>query len=82
MAVTGLKQSDDASHREDRLMALDNDEQDRLVARLSVEVETMDGDEWDALRAQLDAKHRRQLDEEVREWATDAIGDENWNSDG
>lgn len=60
---------------------LDRDEQDQIVDRLMVEIETMDSDEWEALRGQLDDEHQAQVDEEAREWANDAVGDEHWDSD-
>lgn len=56
-------------------------DQDQIVNRLIVEIETMDGDEWDQLREQLDARHRAQVDAEAREWADDSVGDEHWDSD-
>ena len=60
---------------------LSSAEQDQIVNRLIVEIEMMDSDEWAQLREQLDAKHRAQVDDEAREWADDAVGDEHWDSD-
>lgn len=60
---------------------LSQDEQDDIVGRLGVGVETMDEDEFDALYDQLDADHQAQVDVSVREFADNAVGDEHWDSD-
>ena len=60
---------------------LSQDEQDDIVSRIGVGLETMDYDENEALRDQLDADHKSQVDDSIREFADNAIGDEHWDSD-
>ncbi len=59
---------------------LSQDEQDDIVSRIGVGLETMDYDEIEALRDQLDADHKSQVDDSIREFADNAIGDEHWDS--
>jgi hypothetical protein len=56
-------------------------EQDEIVEQLVSGMETMDGDEWDELRTQLDDEHQRQVTDAAREFADDAVGSEHWDSD-
>jgi len=60
---------------------LSPDEQDDIVSRIGVGLKTMDYGEMKALRDQLDADHKSQVDESNREFADNAIGDEHWDSD-
>ncbi len=61
---------------------LSRDEQDTIVGQIG-EILGRDGDEdeIDALYDQLDAEHRSQVDDMIREYADNAVGDEHWDSD-
>lgn len=60
---------------------LSQDEQDDIVNRIGAGVETMDSDEIEELYAQLDVNHKMQVDDSIREFADNAVGDEHWDSD-
>lgn len=60
---------------------LSQDEQDDIVGRIGANIETMDDEEIDELYDQLDAEHRSQVDDSIREFADNAVGDEHWDSD-
>ncbi|WCO69095.1 hypothetical protein PO878_10195 [Iamia majanohamensis] len=57
------------------------DEQEEIVARLIVEVETLDEDEWQGLYDQLDLDHQMKASDDLAEWADDAVGHPSWRSD-
>jgi hypothetical protein len=59
------------------------DQQDGLVGDL---VESLDGmkldeDDFEALYDQLDADHQREVDDAVRDFADNAVGDPSWRAD-
>ena len=56
-------------------------EQDGIVAELGEEVETLSEEEFDGLYNELDVEHQMQVDESVRSFADNAVGDEHWDSD-
>lgn len=60
---------------------LSPDEQDTIVGQIGEGLGTMDEDEIEALYDQLDAEHRSQVDDVIREYADNAVGDEHWDSD-
>lgn len=57
------------------------DEQQAIVDRLIVEVETLDEDERQALYDQLDVDHQIQASDDLADWADDAVGHPSWRSD-
>lgn len=60
---------------------LSKDEQDQIVVDLAVGVETLSEEEFDDLYQQLDVDHRMEVDQDIREFADNAVGDEHWDSD-
>ena len=60
---------------------LSDHEQDEIVTELAVNVETLSEEEFDHLYRQLDIDHQLQVNENVREFADNAVGDEHWDSD-
>lgn len=60
---------------------LSRHEQDQIVVNLVVGIETLDEEEFEGLYAQLDFDHRGEVDQSIREFADNAIGDEHWDSD-
>lgn len=46
-----------------------------------VNFETIGTDELEAVFQQLDADHQAMLNEKIRKFADDAVGDEHWDSD-
>ena len=42
---------------------------------------TMDEDEYAEIYDQLDAKHQMQADEDMRDFANNAVGSDTWDSD-
>lgn len=61
---------------------LSRDEQDTIVGQIGESLgRDGDEDEIDALYDQLDAEHRSQVDDMIREYADNAVGDEHWDSD-
>ncbi len=56
-----------------------NDEE--AVLDLTSDLDTIDPDEFEERYNQLDADDRLAVDEIVREFAANAIGDEHWDSD-
>ncbi|MEV7011980.1 hypothetical protein [Streptosporangium sp. NPDC051022] len=60
---------------------LSEDEQDAIVTELAVNVETLSEEEFEHLYRQLDIDHRIQVNDNVREFANNAVGDEHWDSD-
>lgn len=56
-------------------------EQEQIVVDLAVGVETLSEEEFDDLYGQLDVDHQMQVDENLREFANNAVGDEHWDSD-
>lgn len=61
---------------------LSKDQQDAIVIDLAVGIETMDEAEFEELYNQLDADHQMQVNDDVRSFADNAVGDEHWDSDG
>lgn len=57
------------------------DEQQAIVDRLIVEVETLDEDERQSLYDQLDVDHQIQASDDLADWADDAVGHPSWRSD-
>ena len=62
-------------------MSLARDEQNEIVTTLAVEVETLTEEEFDDLYEQLDAEHKAEVMDNLREFAANAIGDEHWDTD-
>lgn len=66
---------------------LSQDEQDQLVVDLTVNLDSPGdlggpGDEgWDKLYNQLDIDHQIEVNDAIRGFADDAVGDEHWDSD-
>ena len=58
-----------------------NDEQDAIVVQLTTEIGSRSEVEFDALYNQLDIEHQMEVDQSIREFADNAIGDEHWDSD-
>lgn len=56
-------------------------EQEEIVAALVNGMETMDKEEFDDLYNQLDTEHKLEVDQSIREFADNAVGDEHWDSD-
>lgn len=54
-------------------------EQDQMVVDL--DPNTMDEEEYAEIYDQLDVDHQLQADQDVREFADNAIGSETWDSD-
>ncbi|MCA1223565.1 hypothetical protein [Streptomyces sp. 8L] len=55
------------------------DEQNTIVGELMANVDTFEEEEFDELYDQLDADHQREVDGRIREWANNAVGDDNWD---
>jgi hypothetical protein len=55
--------------------------QEEIVATLINNMETMDFEEFEKLFNQLDDKHKAEVDQSIRNFANNAIGDEHWDSD-
>lgn len=60
---------------------LSKDEQDQIVVDLAVGIETLSEEEFDDLYQQLDVDHKMDVDQDIREFADNAVGDEHWDSD-
>jgi len=60
---------------------LSEDEQDAIVAELAVNGETLSEEEFERLYRQLDVGHQIQVNDNAREFADNAVGDEHWDSD-
>lgn len=60
---------------------LSKDEQDQIVVDLAVGIETLSEEEFEDLYNQLDVDHQMEVDQDVREFADSAVGDEHWDSD-
>jgi len=60
---------------------LSSDEQDQIVVDLAVDVETLSDEEFEDLYDQLDVDHQMQVDDNLVEFANNAVGDEHWDSD-
>ena len=56
-------------------------QQDGIVAELGEGIETLSEEEFDGLYNQLDLKHQMEVNQSIREFADNAIGDEHWDSD-
>ena len=56
-------------------------EQEQIVMDLAVGVETLSDEEFDDLNSKLDDDHQQQVYENLCEFASNAIGDEHWDSD-
>lgn len=56
-------------------------EQDQIVVQLAVEIETLTEEEFDDLYEQLDAEHQMEVRQNIREFADNAVGSPNWDSD-
>lgn len=63
------------------MSGLSKAEQDQIVVDLAVDVETLTEEEFDEQYDQLDADHQSQVDQNVREFADNAVGSETWDSD-
>ncbi|WEV28684.1 hypothetical protein OYE22_28495 [Streptomyces sp. 71268] len=55
------------------------EEQEQLVVILSTSIETMPEEEFEANYQKLDRDHQFEVDESIREFAANAVGDENWD---
>ncbi len=60
---------------------LSKDEQDQIVVDLAVGIETLSEEEFEELYNQLDVDHQMEVDQDIREFADNAVGDEHWDSD-
>lgn len=61
---------------------LSPDEQDTMVGQIGeILARGGDEDEVDTVYDQLDAEHRSQVDDMIREYADNAVGDEHWDSE-
>lgn len=60
---------------------LSSDEQDNLVGELAEGIESLSDEEFDERYEQLDADHKMEVDQRVRAFADNAVGDEHWDSD-
>ncbi|WHP16615.1 hypothetical protein [Cellulomonas sp. ES6] len=61
---------------------LSPDEQDAIIGQIGEILERDGGEgEVETLYDQLDAEHRSQVDDMIREYADNAVGDEHWDSD-
>ena len=60
---------------------LSSEEQDQVVGDLAVSVETLSDEEFDDRYSTLDVDHQMQVDENLSEFASGAVGDEHWDSD-
>jgi hypothetical protein len=60
---------------------LSDDEQNEIVNDIVSRFGGLDDDELDEAREKLDDAHRIELDSEVRDYADNAVGDPNWDSD-
>lgn len=58
---------------------LSEDEQNTIAQQLMVNIDTLSEEEIDELYDQLDTYHQREVDDAIREWANDAVGDDNWD---
>jgi hypothetical protein len=56
-------------------------DQDQIVQELAEGVETLPQEEFDDLYEQLDAEHQMEVRENIREFADNAVGSPNWDSD-
>jgi hypothetical protein len=61
---------------------LSDDDQNEIVNDIVSRFGGLDDDELDEAREKLDDAHRSELDNEVRDYADNAVGDPNWDSDG
>lgn len=60
---------------------LSKDEQDTIVGELTTDIGSLSEQEFDALYNQLDVAHQLEVDQSIREFADNAVGDEHWDSD-
>lgn len=60
---------------------LSNTEQNEIVNQLGAGLESLSEEEFDALYAQLDSNHQVEVNQEIREFADNAVGSEHWDSD-
>jgi uncharacterized NAD-dependent epimerase/dehydratase family protein len=56
-------------------------QQEQMVVEIACNMETMSEEEFDYLYNQLDVDYQMQVDDDVREFADNAVGDEHWDSD-
>lgn len=56
-------------------------EQDDIVAELTGGFDTFEPQEFEDLYDQLDSEHRMEVDQSLREFVDNAVGDEHWDSD-
>ena len=54
-------------------------EQEELVVILCTSIDTMPEDEFEANYQKLDRDHQFEVDESIRRFADNAVGDENWD---
>lgn len=60
---------------------LSEEEQDAIVTELAVNVAALSEEEFEALYRQLDTEHQLRVDDNVRQFADNAVGNEHWDSD-
>lgn len=60
---------------------LSSDEQDEIVTDIVSRFDSLGDDELDEAFEKLDAEHSAELSSEVRNYADNAVGDPNWDSD-
>lgn len=56
-------------------------EQDDIVETLLADIENIDTDELDEVYENLDPEHQEEVGAAIREFADNAIGSTNWDSD-
>jgi len=56
-------------------------QQEQIVIELACGIETMSDDEFEALYNELDIEYQLQVDQDVREFGNNAVGDEHYNPD-
>lgn len=57
------------------------EDQDQIVNELCTGIESLEESEFDRLYDQLDIYHKGEVDDAVRRFADNAVGDTHWDSD-
>lgn len=56
-------------------------EQDEIVGALTTDIGHLTEEEFEDLYNQLDSEHQIEVNDAIRKFADDAVGDEHWDSD-
>lgn len=56
-------------------------EQDAIVTELAANIESLSEEECEHLYRQLNVDHQVRVDDNIRSFADNAVGDEHWDSD-